>query len=124
MSQGLRVLDLGICHTKTGLHRQGRRAIKNITYRPYGNRSARCRLPPAEKDGDKRLTYDVPEAGRSLDARGRPGVCDARPLAIRGRAPMNVRQIEVRNDSAVAESAQVPRHFRLAQKLRTPRQPA
>jgi hypothetical protein len=35
-----------------------------------------------------------------------------------------VRQIEVRNDSAMAEPAQVPRHFRLAQKLRTPRQPA
>jgi hypothetical protein len=42
----------------------------------------------------------------------------------RGRTPMNVRQIEVRNDSAMAELAQVPRHFRLAQKLRTPDQPA
>jgi hypothetical protein len=30
-----------------------------------------ARLPPAEKDGDKRLTYDVPEAGQSLDARRR-----------------------------------------------------
>jgi len=42
----------------------------------------------------------------------------------RGRTPMRVRQIEVRNGSAMAEPTQVQRHFRLAQKLRTPRQPA
>jgi hypothetical protein len=34
----------------------------------------------AEKGADERLTYDVPEAGQGLDARRRPGVCDARPL--------------------------------------------
>jgi hypothetical protein len=70
------------------------------------------RLAPAEKDGDERLTYDVPELGQSLDARRRPGVCDARPLAM------------ARAHADVAEPAQVPRHFRPAQKLRTPCQPA
>ena len=54
------------------------------------------RLAPAEKDGDERLTYDVPELGQSLDARRRPGVCDARPLAM------------ARAHADVAKPAQVP----------------
>jgi hypothetical protein len=37
---------------------------------------------------------------------------------------MKVRQIEARNDSARAQLAQVPNHFRLAQELRTPGQGA
>jgi excisionase family DNA binding protein len=60
------------------------------------------------------------------DARRRPTVCEARPVRSlwRGRTPMKVRQIEARNDSARAQLAQVPNHFRLAQELRTPGQGA
>src|SRR6266536_1093219 len=78
---------LGICHTKIATSRtpryKKRYNIRSV-WQSIGETPPTLpfRLPPAEKDGDERLTYDVPEAGQSLDARRRPGVCDARPLAM------------------------------------------